>query len=640
MRNILNLTLILLFALARVGGLWSQTLVTNDITTNTTWALSGSPFLVANDISIDAGAILSIESGVEVRVSSAVELEVKGTLLALGSESDSIAFRADVMTSLWSGIAISGNPGSRVELSHCTFSEGKISAPASSGDDVLAITNCSFKNCAIALAELPRQIVPVSYSLFEGNNVAVDGANLAFLHCDFNRNGTGIRSAEVLLSECTFNKHTLAALDNCSGQAANCSFFYNPVALRSFGSSAQDTVYNCSFALNDTALIASSPAPHFLKNEFCGNGLAVAVQTPANLSLAGNCWCTQNAAAIDQQIWDGQDQSGLGLVSYLPLDDCDYPGLVWPGDADDNGVAEIVDVLSIGVAFGSQGGSRPNATQVWAPQPGVPWGLSFDSGVDFIHADCDGNGIVNASDIPLVLSNFGETHQKRSNASASGAAICLEYPDSAGPGDTIRVDIYIGDSLLPAADLHGLAISLAYDRSVIDSASIGTSLRSNWLGSNLLDVAYSETRFHWAVSRTDQQDTLSFGRMGGVDMIMIDDLARTVPLVITVDEAYQMDQNGKVTALSIGNCGGNAARLGNGLSSYPNPANDKVTIGWEDYEVEEIEVYGPGGQLMTRCVGMSGEQMDIATDTYQPGIYIVRARLRNGLLTKKITIIR
>lgn len=642
MRNILNLTLILLFALARAGGLMSQTLVTNDITANTTWTLSQSPFLIANNIRIDANVLLSIEPGVEVRVAPAVELEVEGSLEALGSESDPIVLRADVPASLWGGIVIGSSNGSKVELLHCTVSEGQVSGPALTGDDHLEIANCAFVDCATALADLPRQQSPVTNTVFNDNAVAAASADLAFVQCGFNRNGRAMVDSDVELEACTFSKQLNVALDNCSGIVKGCEFYYNPVALSDFGAFSQDSILDCSFGLNDTALVlAAVPnGTRFFGNEFCGNDLAVLVTGSSDWDVSGNCWCSSNISAIDMMIWDGNDQAGLGKVTYLPLDDCDYPGLVWPGDADNNGVADITDVLSIGVAYGSQGNGRPNATQVWAPQTGVPWGLTFDSGVDFIHADGDGDGSVTSADIQPVLSNFGETHQKRSSLNANGVPLCLEYPDSAGPGDTIRVDIYVGDVAAPAADAHGFAIVLGYDRGIIDSSTISTALRSEWLGSNLLDVSNSENKFHWAISRTDQQDTLTFGRMGGVDMIMIDDLAKTVPIVITVEEALLMDETGKISSVSVGNCNA-AARLLNGLDIYPNPAMERVTIGWEDYEVDEIEIYGPSGQLKTRCEGMSGQStLDLDTEGFAPGIYIVRAKLKNGLLTRKITIAR
>jgi Tfp pilus assembly protein PilX len=65
------------------------------ISVDTTWSASGSPYVVTGDITISAGAILTIEPGVTVRIYPNRSLRVDGELVAIGTETDPITFTSD-----------------------------------------------------------------------------------------------------------------------------------------------------------------------------------------------------------------------------------------------------------------------------------------------------------------------------------------------------------------------------------------------------------------------------------------------------------------------------------------------------------------------------------------------------------------
>lgn len=58
---------IICFVLLFVGELISQTNITSDITTNTTWNISGSPYIIQNSITVQNGVSLTIDPGVEIK---------------------------------------------------------------------------------------------------------------------------------------------------------------------------------------------------------------------------------------------------------------------------------------------------------------------------------------------------------------------------------------------------------------------------------------------------------------------------------------------------------------------------------------------------------------------------------------------
>src|SRR3989344_6666168 len=72
----------------------ASTSISDTISSNTTWTLSGSPYILERTIYVDAGATLTIEAGVVVkgRNGGAGYLVVNGALSAIGTSDSKIIF--------------------------------------------------------------------------------------------------------------------------------------------------------------------------------------------------------------------------------------------------------------------------------------------------------------------------------------------------------------------------------------------------------------------------------------------------------------------------------------------------------------------------------------------------------------------
>jgi hypothetical protein len=138
----------------------AQTSVSGGIYQNTTWTAAGSPYLMTGSMVVFPGVTLTIEPGVEVRITPDYSfntgnlryLEVRGTLVAIGTDAAPITFKTTDASMLgqqtWYGINIKGSQGGNIQMDRFRLHDSfygianDISQPGVSYN----WTNCQFKN--------------------------------------------------------------------------------------------------------------------------------------------------------------------------------------------------------------------------------------------------------------------------------------------------------------------------------------------------------------------------------------------------------------------------------------------------------------------------------------------------------------
>ena len=82
--------------------------VSGAITSDTTWTVDNSPYLVTSEITVAAGATLTIDPGVDVLFRPDTRMVINGRLVAIGSETDLIRFTRDPNSGGdWNGLQFS-----------------------------------------------------------------------------------------------------------------------------------------------------------------------------------------------------------------------------------------------------------------------------------------------------------------------------------------------------------------------------------------------------------------------------------------------------------------------------------------------------------------------------------------------------
>jgi flagellar hook assembly protein FlgD len=101
--------------------------VSSNITTNTEWAVAGSPYVIMNPISVSSGVTLTVDPGVVVQfVTGGNHLDVNGTLMAVGTSASPISFTSAAATPAagnWSYVSFTAG-ASASQLSYVTFQYG------------------------------------------------------------------------------------------------------------------------------------------------------------------------------------------------------------------------------------------------------------------------------------------------------------------------------------------------------------------------------------------------------------------------------------------------------------------------------------------------------------------------------------
>src|SRR5690348_3062023 len=116
--QLLSCSLVLAWFLVSQPSFSQTTIPSGTITTDTTWAISGSPFLVScGGVTVAAGATLTISPGVVVRFTQSgcsgfalLGLSINGGLVANGTAAQPITFSSftDDANSSWHGIFFNG----------------------------------------------------------------------------------------------------------------------------------------------------------------------------------------------------------------------------------------------------------------------------------------------------------------------------------------------------------------------------------------------------------------------------------------------------------------------------------------------------------------------------------------------------
>ncbi|MBP8034517.1 MAG: VCBS repeat-containing protein, partial [Bacteroidia bacterium] len=162
---------------------------------------------------------------------------------------------------------------------------------------------------------------------------------------------------------------------------------------------------------------------------------------------------------------------------------------VWPGDANSDGIADNLDILELGLHYTQSGPPRASTSNAWQSYFSNNWTGTITNGKNLNHSDCNGDGTINDDDTLAIYNNYGLTHAFKSAQTTTVNPQLSIVHDQATvvKGSWGSASIYLGDAITSINNINGLAFTINFDNTLIETNSIYVEYQNSFLdaGQNL-----------------------------------------------------------------------------------------------------------------------------------------------------------
>jgi hypothetical protein len=372
----------------------------------------------------------------------------------------------------------------------------------------------------------------------------------------------------------------------------------------------------------------------------------------------------------------------IPLKFYLPIAVCWLLATVhinaqemWPGDVNNNGVVNNVDIVYWAYARDAVGAARVNADSSWEAQDlsNILWDDYFPDSLNFAYADCNGNGIIEDDDLNIIKQHYWFKRDSVAQEDYTAGIPGIDPPLSIIATDpltaideTENLSLSLGNENMPIDSMFGLVFSLSFDSTEVQGSEENAGFmfsfsEGSWINGTDNEQA-SETvivdRSLGVASVAIYRDHPDFLAGGWGDFanfqIVIEDVI-FLTIEIDLDSAYYIDQyfnkhplavEGAVLAtdsLELGN--GSGTPGGGGISGpkiFPNPFKGRVFLELPDKggnKMEHITLYGVEGRLLDNWkLEEPVSRTSIELADYPNGMYLLEVKTEQGTVVKKLVI--
>lgn len=330
--------------------------------------------------------------------------------------------------------------------------------------------------------------------------------------------------------------------------------------------------------------------------------------------------------------------------------------LVYPGDANNDGVVNSDDILEIGLNYEEQGFERIVPGNTFTGVLASDW---YVNGYNGKHIDCDGSGVINADDTLAISLNFNGTTNKTwvNNASESDYDVNVYWEeDSLIPGQAAHLVIDFGTENEPAEDVYGYSIDITYDPGLVEEGSARPDFSGHWLSSDDAYVKMSKDNetsvISLGFSRTDRVAKTGHGPVVKIKMIIEDNINGKNVGEVAIGYPKVIDNQGNEKSVNIITASAPIANkkkdviediiYGSHAVVSPNPARDYVNVTTvKGKEIENIKIFSATGELVDIAVNERPSvhmRLDVAHLSNQ--IYFLHIQTEDGVYSKKLMLNR
>lgn len=348
---------------------------------------------------------------------------------------------------------------------------------------------------------------------------------------------------------------------------------------------------------------------------------------------------------------------------------------VWPGDANNDGIAKNDDLLNIGVSMGqtANGAERSPASILWAPQSADDWANQITGFPNTKHQDCNGDGMVNKTDWVILKENYrSERPDYVANAlvpapwAENELHIKLDDDEIATSDNilqrVIKGTMSLGNQDHPFPAIYGLSFTIKYDTAVWEPSlfDIITLDDSSFLGQKediVLTIEQSssaEGLIEIALCRNDGQVIQNgFGSFGFFRLTLKEDAPTGNPngmetLSFQIYDTKGVKADGEFFTLGASSdvvigkemvfdstLTSTVERLNRSmpLDILPNPNNGTFNLSFnQTMEVSQLQLFDfSGKQLFTATIPAYSDYYQVDLKQQLPaGMYFVKWLLADG----------
>lgn len=221
-------------------------------------------------------------------------------------------------------------------------------------------------------------------------------------------------------------------------------------------------------------------------------------------------------------------------------------GQVLPGDANNDGIVDNLDILYVGYAFGSYGPSRVETNTEPAVQDvAIFWEQNFPDSLNFAFADSNGDGLVDTKDLITVVNNFGTTTERTDRERIQPGIrgfdppLNLDRPNIFFPitaESQLSIPISLGTEEFSIPNFSGIAYSVEFDPDAIDT--IRMDFQESWINPDNSSFNFQfpnpniPNQLEVASTRFGPDIIDGSGVIGALSIVIEDDLIEFLPGVM------------------------------------------------------------------------------------------------------------
>ena len=339
---------------------------------------------------------------------------------------------------------------------------------------------------------------------------------------------------------------------------------------------------------------------------------------------------------------------------------------LYPGDVNNNGTVNVVDLLHLGVAYGATGPQRVDDGTEWEAKTYTPWAQDFPDGLNYAFADCDGNGEVEDDDITNAIEeNYALEHGTLQadgfniNGTPATSPILQLIPntDIVIEGNTVTFDVVLGSEAIPVQNFYGIAFTMSYDDDLTQNEDqITFELANNaWIDpsngndSRSISVFKETGQAGIAITRINQQEIEDgFGVIGSFSIVIEDDIASSVmdTLNISIDSikltGFDLDAIDMVPTDTFVVVEKDPTHTTSAINDIelitlsPNPTSDYLLVESTSpfKKVCIFNIFGEKIYAQNHQNKRLSQKLDVSSRYYANGVYFIYLETENGRLTK------